>query len=58
MKYPCSNTRCNNYVKKLGWFCNECRKRNLHLTKAEQIKLDDKKMQQLLDELERKNGKK
>ena len=51
MMEKCSNSRCTNKVKKLGWFCNDCRKRNLHLTEAERIKLQ-------LDELERKNGKK
>ena len=50
-KIKCSNMRCNNYVKKLGWFCNDCRKRKLHLTEAERLQLR-------LDELERKNGKK
>ena len=48
--YDCSNTRCENKVQKPGWFCNECRKKNLHLTNDEKIKLE-------LDRLERKNGK-
>ena len=49
--HDCSNTRCINKVKKVGWFCNDCRKRQLHLTEAERLQLR-------LDELERKNGNK
>ena len=46
----CSNTRCNNEVKKVGQFCKKCKDKKLHLTSDERIK-------QQLDELERKNGR-